>query len=238
MRAWLNLRHPDSARAEAFRSGLFRLGYQPVDGAPMDPGDRDILLTWNRVGIGGGSARQFEAACRPVLVVENATWGNGFCGDSWLTMARGFHNLAGRFPIGDSARWDDLKVQMAEFRTTGETVILPSLGIGPRETAMPRDWPQRVAGRGRIRHHPGKLHGKPLEADLSHTATVVTWGSGAAVQALLWGLRIESHMPGWIAEQDNTEQGRLEMFRRLAWAQWRLSEIASGEAMARLLEWN
>lgn len=238
MRAWLNLRHPDSARADAFRAGLCRLGFQPTDGVMVTPGDGDILITWNRIGIGAAAARAFEAQGRPVVAVENATWGNGFVGSSWLTMARGFHNLAGRFPVGDSARWDDLGVRMSEFRSRGETVILPSRGIGPRETAMPKDWPQRFAGRGRIRPHPGRHPGKPLADDLAHAATVITWGSGAAVQALLWGVRVESHLPGWIAEQDNTEHGRLEMFRRLAWAQWRLSEIASGEAIARLLEWN
>jgi hypothetical protein len=42
-------------------------------------------------------------------------------------------------------------------------------------------------------------------------------------------------MPGWIAEQDNTDAGRLAMLRTLAWAQWRLSEIESGEAFERLI---
>jgi hypothetical protein len=64
---------------------------------------------------------------------------------------------------------------------------------------------------------------------------VITWGSGAAIKALLWGIQAVSEMPNWIGEQDNTPESRLEMFRRLALAQWELHEIESGEAFACLL---
>jgi hypothetical protein len=67
------------------------------------------------------------------------------------------------------------------------------------------------------------------------TGRCITWGSGAAVKALLWGIRVESHMPDWIAQQNNTDEGRLAMFRRIAWAQWTLDDFASGYAFARLL---
>jgi hypothetical protein len=75
-----------------------------------------------------------------------------------------------------------------------------------------------------------------VEADLANAAKVVTWGSGAAIQALLMGIPVISEMPGWIGEQDNTDAGRLAMFRRLAWAQWRHEEIGSGEAFHWLLQ--
>lgn len=101
---------------------------------------------------------------------------------------------------------------------------------------MPQSWLRSMQGRGRVRPHPGRHHGRPLAEDLTHACRVITWGSGAAVLALLWGLQVESHMPEWIAEQGNTDESRLTMFRRLAWAQWRMSEIASGEAIARLLQ--
>jgi hypothetical protein len=44
-----------------------------------------------------------------------------------------------------------------------------------------------------------------------------------------------SEMPNWIGYQDNTEQGRLDMFRHLACAQWELHEIESGLAFEHLL---
>jgi hypothetical protein len=71
---------------------------------------------------------------------------------------------------------------------------------------------------------------------LAKASKVVTWGSGAAIKALMMGIRVESHMPNWIGEQDNTDEGRLAMFRRLAWANWRLSEIESGQAFRWLLQ--
>ena len=76
----------------------------------------------------------------------------------------------------------------------------------------------------------------PLEDDLAKASKVVTWGSGAGIKALMLGIRVESHMPNWIGEQDNTDKGRLAMFRRLAWANWRLSEIESGQAFQWLLQ--
>lgn len=168
-----------------------------------------------------------------MLVTENAAWGNGFAGDSWLTIAKNQHNTAGRFPIGDDARWDDLGVELAPWRTDGETVILPQRGIGSPPTAMPRNWLKKH--HGRVRTHPGTKPCMPLEDDLAHCGRVVTWGSGAAIKALMMGIPVMSDMPDWIGEQDNTDDGRLAMFRRLAWAQWRYSEIESGEAFERLL---
>ena len=76
----------------------------------------------------------------------------------------------------------------------------------------------------------------PLADDLKQCGKVVTWGSGAAIQALMMGIPVISEMPDWIGKQDNTEAGRLDMLRRLAWAQWRLPEIASGEPFVRLLD--
>jgi hypothetical protein len=100
---------------------------------------------------------------------------------------------------------------------------------------MPSDWPR--VQKGRIRPHPGRVPPvRFLEEDLSNAGKVVTWGSGAAVKALLMGIAVESHMPNWVAQQDNTEAGRLAMFRTLAWGQWRVSEIANGEAFRWMLQ--
>lgn len=233
MIAWLNLRHRVADRTEAFTEGLQRLGYSVQFGCTNNPGDRDLLVSWNRIREGANAATAFEVAGRPVLIAENASWGNDFLGGSWLTLANGYHNTAGRFPIGGPDRWDSLGVELAPWRTGGETVVLPQRGIGPPEVKMPPHWPQQQAGR--VRKHPGRGAGKPLADDLAHAGRVVTWGSGAAVKALLWGIPVESHMPRWIAEQDNTEAGRLAMFRALAWGQWRLDEIRTGEALAWLL---
>jgi hypothetical protein len=228
------LRHADSDRARAFTKGLQRVGYEVVHGITASPADTDLMCSWNRIGRADHAANIFESRGLPVLIAENAAWGNLYCGKSWLTLARGFHNTAGQFPIGSPERWDALGVDLAPWRTEGETVILPQRGIGPAQVAMPRGWPYGI--KGRIRQHPGQRQAKDLKEDLANAGKVITWGSGAAVKALMWGIPVESHMPGWIAAQDNTDAGRIEMFRRLAWAQRTLEEIESGEAFTWLLK--
>ena len=232
-RAFLHLRYTTDERAAIFREGLERIGFEVVHSLTRDPRDGDIFVSWNRIHAGDDAAREFERRGCAVLVTENATWGNEFACDRWYTLARSFHNLSGTFPIGGNERWDSLGVELAPWREGGETVVLPSRGIGPVCHRMPRDWPSRQVGR--IRPHPGTGPAKRLEEDLAECGRVVTWGSGAAVKALMLGIRVESHMPNWIAEQDNTDAGRLAAFRRMAWAQWRLEELRTGEPFARLL---
>lgn len=234
MRAWLALRNALHYRREAFESGLSAVGFDVRPTTPQHFGPEDVLVIWNRYGAGAEAAARFEAKGQPVLVAENAAWGNDFAGERWYSLAQGMHNTAGRFPVGGPARWDSLGVELAPWRTCGETVVLPQRGIGPAQVAMPRDWPARQVGR--VRAHPGTRDCVPLEIDLAHAGKVVTWGSGAAIKALLWGIPVESHMPNWIGEQDNTDAGRLAMFRRLAWGQWRLAEIESGEAFRWLMQ--
>lgn len=231
MRAYLNLRYTVPERRKAYTKGLERLGYTVIHGmAPAEPGD--ILVTWNRISAGDKMAAHFQSKGCKVLVTENATWGNSFAGQRWYTLARDYHNTAGCFPIGDSGRWDRLNIKLNRFRTEGETVILPQRGIGSKPTSMPTNWTAAALREhgGRIRRHPGTKDCLPIEEDLRNCGKVVTWGSGAAVKALMLGIPVVSYMPDWIAEQDNTEEGRLDMLRKLAWAQWRLEEIASGEA--------
>lgn len=229
--AWLNLRYTLPERVAIFRQGLERLGYTVQMGIPTSPDG--VFCTWNRIGSAHHAARMFEFHGLPVLVAENAAWGNDFAGSCWYSLARNWHNMADCFPIGDATRWDDLGIELASWRTAGETVVLPQRGIGPPEVAMPRDWGQRQ--QGRIRPHPGRGTAIPLEQDLAKAGKVVTWGSGAAIKALIWGIPVEAHMPRWIGQQENTDESRLAMFRRLAWAQSRWDEIASGEAFSRLL---
>ena len=237
MKAWLNLRHGVPERHRAFLRGLERCGYSVVDALTTRPGHRDILVTWNRIGDGQTAAAAFESRGLPVIVAENASWGNEFAGWGWYTLGLGRHNTAGAFPEGGPERWDSLGVRLPAFRTSGETVILAQRGIGTPPTRSPTGWEHGALARygGRVRSHPGLRDAVPLERDLADAGRVVTWGSGAAIKALLMGVPVVSEMPGWIGEQDNTDAGRLAMFRRLAWAQWTLDEIASGEPFARLL---
>lgn len=235
-RARLNLRYE---KQPLFAEGLKRLGYSIDPGVTYSPRDGDVLVTWNRIHEGDKAARVFSDLGLPVIVAENATWGNDFCGERWYTLALDFHNVAGKFPILGNERWDSLNVELAEIRQEGETIILPSRGIGPTVHRMPSNWPERMRAQyphARIRPHPGQRQAVELIADIRNCDRVVTWGSGAAVKALMWGCKVESHMPDWIGACEDTAEDRLRMLRELSWGQARLSEIASGEAFQRLLQ--
>lgn len=234
-RAWLNLRFTLPERRTLFTTGLERLGFEVRHELTRDPRDGDVLVTWNRIGEADEVARQFESRGLPVLCVENSSWGNSFAGRQWYTIARNYHNVRDTFPDDGPDRFDSLGVRLGDWRSDGETVVLASRGIGPAAYRMPSGWAARQ--HGRIRAHPGRnaATAKPLRDDLAQCGRVVTWGSGAAVLALMWGIPVESHQPNWIAAQDNTDAGRLAMLRNLAHAQFTHEEIASGEPFARLL---
>lgn len=237
--AWLNLRHSVPERQKAFVDGLTKAGYTVRAGFPGRIGARDCFVTWNRIGDGHTWAKRFEAEGNRVLVAENSTWGNGFLGRHWYCIFPDYHNAMPVKPfIVDPSRFDALNVPLAPWRPKGETLILPQRGIGPPGIAMPQEWPRSAAKRykGRVRLHPGRdKSAKSLEEDLQSVGLAVTWGSGAAVKALMVGVRVISEMPRWIGQQDNTDQGRLEMLRCLAMYQWTLEEIAAGEPFTRLL---
>jgi hypothetical protein len=250
-RAYLNLRYTVPERRSVFTEGLKRLGYDVIDGLTRDPRDGDLLVSWNRITEADTVAKIFESRGLKVLITENSSWGNSFAGRNWYTICRNYHNVAKTFPEGGSERWDRLGVDLAPWRNESEypdTVILAARGIGPACHRTPSNWTEQAINRCRredigsgggttfVRQHPGRSRSQiPLEENLRKCWKAVTWGSGAAVKALMWGIRVESHMPNWIAEQDNTNEGRLAMFRRLAWAQWTLDDIGSGYAFARLL---
>jgi hypothetical protein len=231
--AWLNERTKIAGRKEALVAGLEACGFAVRQGTPGKA--EGVFVTWNRSGPAEASAQIFERAKLPVIVIENSSW-SGMVPGHWLHFTRNRHNTAGLFPIGSDSRWDSLNVELSSWREdNGETVALAQRGIGSPPTAMPKDWPARQAVR--VRRHPGRGASlEDLRKDLSRCSRVVTWGSCAAIHALSWGIRVKSEIPNWIGEQDNTDAGRLNMFRRLAWAQWRLEEIASGEAFKWMLQ--
>lgn len=236
MIAWINLRYTVPERLKAFVSGIERHGYRAEIGFPDRIGPKDIFLSWNRINMGNVVAQQFQDRGQTVLIAENAAWGNSFLGGRWYSLARNYHNTANCVPYFGPEFWDRLRVRLEPFREPGNTLILPQRGIGSAPTRMPVGWAIQAQQKygGTIRPHPGKS-AIPLEPALVGVSRVVTWGSGAAIKALMSGCKVVSEMPNWIGEQDNTEEGRLEMFRHLACAQWPLHEIESGEAFACLL---
>lgn len=223
----LALRPAPHYRRDAFEAGLKAIGLKPAD-----PGRCDVFVGWNRYAAVERQADQVEARGGRVLVAENATWGNDFLGGKWYSLWSGYHNRSDGIRYGGPERWDALGFELADWRTGGTEIVgLQQRGIGPKGT--PANW--TPPGCTRIRRHPGTRPCVPLDEDLAKASEVRTWGSGAAVKALLWGIPVRSYMAGWAGEQGNTDESRTAMLRRLAHAQFRLSEIEAGEPFAWLL---
>ncbi len=183
---------------------------------------------------------------------ENGYLGKGWLGDTWFAMALNHHCGAGYWREGGPERWDGLNITMDPFRWGGkELVILGQRGIGENGIAAPHYWAESVQQKlgARIRPHPGNDPPRiSLEDDLRDASGVATWSSGAALKALLLGVPVWYMFPKWIGapaaeflggfskvQANRKDKDRLAMFRRLIWAQWRIEEIASGEAFRWLL---
>lgn len=240
-------------RADAIRAGLRRLGYTLVDHTTQT----DLIVIWNRYGWRDQAASEVEARGGTVIVMENGYLGNDFAGNRWYAAALSQHNGAGKWPHHGNERWDSLGVELEPWRGGRETpVLLPQRGIGPPYVAMPLTWApamiEFMRHRGikcRVRAHPGiQTVCKPLVDDIGNAHFCVTWGSGAAIKALAMGVPVFYSFGKWIgaeAARPSSEIGtyiqvddekRLSMFRRLAWAMWRVSEIESGECFKTLIE--
>lgn len=255
-RAQLMLRQNPVYRREAVRQGLIAAGFEVVAEKVHKPHRGDVVVMWNRYGHWDLEARRFEAAGAEAVVMENGYLGKDWLGDSWYAMAIGHHAGRGRWPHSSTdappARWDACGVALPPWREAsgGEVVVLHQRGIGEPGIASPSAWAERVAHRlkARIRTHPAAGNTIELEHDVRNTETVVTWGSGAALRCMLWGIHCFYDMPGWIGAPASvplrdwktstrapSEEQRLQMFRRLIWAQWRLTEIEDGTAFRALL---
>jgi len=252
--AALCLRDLPHYRFNAFKRGLESLGYTVEREPRLNPARSDVLMVWNRQGRFDNFARRYEKAGAAVLVAENGYLGTDAEGHHLFALALDHHNGAGRFPEGLQDRWSRLGVPLAPWRADGNHVlVLCQRGIGPAGVAMPRNWPASVARRiaavtrrpVQMREHPGRFK-TPLEPALQDCWCAVTWGSSAALKAIVAGVPVVHDLPGWIgagaarhglAGLDCLYTGdRVPMLQRLAWAQWTAVEIEAGEPIRRLLD--
>jgi hypothetical protein len=258
-RAILLIRQDPAYRRVAFELGLRRCGFTIHGNMGGDIQPTDVLVIWNRYGHWDVLAKQYESQRARVIVCENGYLGRDWNGDFWYAMSRGNHNGAGQWPTGSPDRWDACQTPIRPWRQSGdEIVILETRGIGPPGIREPHHWSQNQLGpvhretkmHVRLRKHPGESGiGPALESDLSRAAAVVTWGSGAALKALLWGIPVFYGFPHWIGRRAATYldpakppcplpkslPDRLPTFQSLAWAMWRVSEIESGAPFIALL---
>jgi hypothetical protein len=255
LKACLLIRDLPPYRREAFEAGLRECGYQ-VTGYEDTSSPDNLLVIWNRYSRFDIVAKRYEQAGCKVLVAENGYLGRDWRDEHWYAMALSAHNGAGKWRVGDESRWDNFHVELPPWRDSGkEVVVLATRHIGVRGIAEPFGWVedivQRIRRAGhavRVRPHPGEFQCVPLDQDLQSAKAVVSWGSGAALKAMMWGIPAVYGFKNWIGRDAatplevflagavNKYRDRLAMFRRLAWAMWTTEEIATGGPFRWLLK--
>jgi hypothetical protein len=243
-------------RHDAFVRGLVAAGYRVETKPPKNITRDDVLVIWNRGAQFQYEAKRHEAAGSRIIVAENGyTDAVDDQGHQWFSLALDHHNGCGRWSVGDTPRFPLMKQTVKPWREDGSFIlVLPQRGIGAPGVAMPPRWPREIEKRlkavtGRpihVRPHPGLKSMAPAFAPaLDGCHAVVTWASGAAIKAIILGVPAFHELRGWIGGPaarygiDDLERpflgDRGPMLERLAWSQWSVAEIASGDAFKHLL---
>lgn len=253
MRAYVAVREAPLYRRDAFCDGLRACGYQ-VGPELAKPQPGDLALVWCRYGATDQLAKRYEAAGATVVVAENGYLGRDWRGKAWYALALNQHNGVGRWPVGGPERAEIFEPDWWPWRNQGGyALVFAQRGIGSQLVAQPSGWHQKAAQllermghRVVIRGHPGKhQENESLYEHLNGAAFAVTWGSGAAIKALLYGVPVYHGLPQWIGAPAARPFGKVlgeplrgdrgEFLTRLAWAMWSVEEIGSGYAFRHLL---
>lgn len=261
--AVLRIRPAPHYRREAFIHGLLRAGYLLQDEYMVFRDHprltrNDVMLTWNYVE----QVKEWTLRGGTVLVAENGYIGRDTGGVQLYALARDGHNGSGRWPDGGPERWRALNIEVKPWRAPGAHIVVRGQrGIGSPTMASPPQWHDKTAldlaaytRRFRvIQRHPGKPANDPAKLDellagLENAWAMCIWSSAAGVRALVEGVPVIYCAPHWICEGaavrgiENIEHpkrddaARLAALQRMAWAQWTIEEIASGEPFALLRE--
>lgn len=256
-RAVVRIRDQPHYRRDAFIEGLRRAGYTVTDNVQTQLGD--VLVTWNRYT---NDADLWERAGGTVFVAENGYIGHDAAGVQLYALAIHGHNGSGKWPGSDARRFEALGVEVKPWRESGEHIVIRGQrGIGDSKMASPPQWHVRAsrdlmrlsARRQVMQEHPGKpaCHAgvaAHITESLQGAHAMCIWSSAAGVRALVEGVPVFYAAPHWICEGaavhgvGNVERpvmddvARLAALYRMAWAQWTVAELASGEPFARLRE--
>lgn len=263
-RALILVRPQPHYRRGAFEAGARAAGLDPVTSLP-NPTAADVCITWNRYGASDAQARAVEAAGGRVVVVENGYLGRDARGQKLYTMHRSMLHGYGSFHVGETDRFSALGIELAPWRTAGdEVVVLSQRGIGIAPVRSTPQDAQDVASRiraatglpVRVRQHPGDREPEiPLANDLARALFAVAHTSAAGLHALAMGIPVVTTAERWLGRPaaSNVPAGdlaawrdaparlvrddalRLLTFQRVAWAQWTVDEISTGEPIRLLL---
>lgn len=239
-------------RRDAFDAGLKKVGYTLREPGAKPRDRSDVLCVWNRASSMGQAADSWERAGGTVLVAENGYCGKDPAGLQYYALAKHGHNGSGVWYIQGEDRWAKLGIELHPWRNaaSGHILIPAQRGIGSKTMASPHGWDRKAAVKLRtaqrrpvvIRAHPhGKKPAKPLSDDLRGAWCTFIWGSSVGVHSLIYGIPVVYDAPHFICEGCCTrgmatigapmmdEAARLAALQRMAWAQWSVAELASGE---------
>jgi hypothetical protein len=259
--AYVHLPHQVSYRREAFINGFARLGYIVHQCQPPRPlGVEDVAVIWNRTARSKMTVDMAKIGGGAVIVAENGYWGQDAQGRQAYALALDGHCGSGRWyaPPGDDSRLQRLQIDFKPFRTiAGERVVIAGQrGIGSEAMRSPPEWDSIVAANlqfkgfeALVRPHPGvdKHANGPLMDDLADARCLVVWSSNCATEALIEGVPVFYDAPAIVTAGAarpfrefptgaSYEGQRQDVFERLAWAQWFVDEIDSGEALRILVD--
>lgn len=148
----------------------------------------------------------------------------------------------------------------------GNVIVRAQRGIGTKLMASPARWARdtvtglhRTGYKVELRLHPGsdlkQERDDPDENAIARAGCVVIWSSSFGVKAAIADVPVVFAAPHWILSGIGLrlaepvegrihlphlmrfdDEHRLAVFRSLAWAQWRIEELESGEPFHYLLE--
>jgi hypothetical protein len=245
VRAVLKIRREPYYRAEAFRTGLQRVGFTLMPSC-VPEGPEDWLLVWNlKRGPEEKIAQEWERNGGTVIVVENGYLQK--VDKTYYAISVHGHNGSGWFPVGAEDRFTKLGIPMKPwgvYPVDGYRLICCQRGIGSALMHCPGGWSAELFNRYRrnstafkMRPHPGNFAPKvPLTDDLRGCVGVDIWSSAAGVQALVEGKAVKHSAPHWICEGGgSSDVGRQLALHRMSHAQWHHDEVATGEPFARII---
>ncbi|MES2018635.1 MAG: hypothetical protein V4484_19265 [Pseudomonadota bacterium] len=256
--AWNLTRRDVHYRHECFSTGLRNAGYELRNESPQGRAG-DVLLIWNRYGQYHDLASRFERQGGTVIVAENGYLGRDENGNQYYALALHGHNGSGQWWVGGPERFEALGIPLQPWRRSGDKIVIRGQrGIGAPGMASPPNWHADMAKRLRamtkrpvqVIPHPGNGAESNLDHEqyLQGAHALVIWSSAVGVKALAMGIPVFYDAPDWICAgaahriheleipySDLSDMTRLGAMQRMAWAQWKLSEIESGLAFKELL---
>lgn len=257
-KAYIHLPAHVQERRAAFINGFAKLDFivhQEQPQAPIGPGD--VAVIWNKFGRSRQSVEMAREGGGALIVTENGYCGKDRSGRQPYALALDGHNGSGRWYAPDDSRLKRLALPFKPFtQRDGYVLIADQRGLGSQQMRSPPDFSfaasNEISRRAhlpvRVRPHPGRHRPEqPLEADLKGARAVVVWSSNCATSALIEGIPTFFKAPAivtegaaqhyhWTCFGEFHEDARQEAFARVAWAQWFLDEIDSGEAFQILLD--